>query len=137
MMPADHSGNQPCHGNTLARPVPALRGPDGPRGQTQRLPRKAVRLDIAMTGNPYQQDLLKTLNSHSGLRNQDDQPGNLRAFRTTHIAHGDIAVTVQLQPPGTRLGGDFQRQTQRMQLRFVVAAGLADQNGSSGVDSCR
>lgn len=90
-----------------------------------------------MTGNPYQQDLLKTLNSHAGLRNQDYQPGNLRAFRTTHIAHGDITVTVQLQPSGTRLGGDFQRQTQRMQLCFVVAAGLADQNGSSGVDSCR
>jgi hypothetical protein len=79
--------------------------------------------------------ILETLNSFAGLRHQDDQPGNLRALRTTHVAHGNIAVTAQYQPPGTLRFSDFQRQTQRMQLCLVVAAGTGDQNGFFETDS--
>jgi len=90
-----------------------------------------------MTGNPNQQDILKTPDSLAGLFDQDDQPGNLRTLRTSHVAHGDIAVPVQLQPPGTRLERDFQRQAECMQLGFVVAAGTADQGGFFRADARR
>ena len=75
-----------------------------------------------MTRNPDQLHVLETTQPFTGICNQNQQPGDLRAFRSAHIAHGDVAVAAQQQSSRTGLAGHFERRAQRMQFGLVAAA---------------